>query len=358
MRDPAAEVGGDLVADVAERPVRIGRAGQVVLDDRPPLGLVGVEQRGGGPAAEHPRQLPTEVERVGDGGVHPGAAARRHAVRGIADEERVPDPERVGDHRRERRRPDALDQRLELGDAGREPEQPRDPLRRVLVEPLAGRVPPDAEDPAVAASGRQQAAARLRMLDPVDAEAVRADDIPQRRAEQRRHAFVEMVRAAHGDAERGAHGAVHTVGRDHVPRPDRPAGVRVRVAQDRRHPVGPVVERDQLDAALDPCRRPPAEMVGKDGLEVVLGDARGRGRAEHLALAAAGQADRVADAVRSVARASRRTTCATRPRRRRPAPCPRGPTTGRAPSVRRLTPVARGSADGSGRRSTRRTGTP
>ena len=87
MRDPAAEVDGELVEHGATAAVRIGGADEVVLGDHPTLGLVGVEQVGSGPAAQHPGQLPAEVVAALEGGVHPGAAAWRHAVGGVADEE-------------------------------------------------------------------------------------------------------------------------------------------------------------------------------------------------------------------------------------------------------------------------------
>ena len=51
--------------------------------------LVRIEQLGPGPAAQHPGELPAEVEAVVDRGVHPRAAARGHAVRGVAHEERA-----------------------------------------------------------------------------------------------------------------------------------------------------------------------------------------------------------------------------------------------------------------------------
>ncbi len=53
----------------------------------PALGLVGVEPRVVELAAQHPRELPAEVVRVADAGLHARPGPRRHQVRGVAGEE-------------------------------------------------------------------------------------------------------------------------------------------------------------------------------------------------------------------------------------------------------------------------------
>ena len=82
------------------------------------LALVRVEQVGVGPAAHHPPQLPAEVEPALEGGVHPGAAPWGDAVRGVPDEEGSAVTEALGQLTRGMELPDALDVRVEVGDAG------------------------------------------------------------------------------------------------------------------------------------------------------------------------------------------------------------------------------------------------
>ena len=117
--DAAAEVRAQLVGRAADRAARVGRARGVVLGDRPPLRLVGVEQRVAGPAAQHPGELPAEVVAVADRGVHPGRAARREAVRGVADQERAALAEAVGERDAVVGGGEALDLRLEVRDRRR-----------------------------------------------------------------------------------------------------------------------------------------------------------------------------------------------------------------------------------------------
>ena len=78
------------VGNVALRAVGVGRAGDVVLGDRASLGLVGVEQRVLGPAAQHPGELPRQVVAVADRCVHPSCAARRDPMRSVAGEQYRP----------------------------------------------------------------------------------------------------------------------------------------------------------------------------------------------------------------------------------------------------------------------------
>ena len=63
------------------------RERHVVPADRAALRLVRVEQRRVGDALDDRGQLPAQVVRVGDRGVHAAAAERRHAVGGVADQE-------------------------------------------------------------------------------------------------------------------------------------------------------------------------------------------------------------------------------------------------------------------------------
>ena len=94
--EATAEVGAQLLLRGPVGPLRISRAGDVVLGDRAPLGFVGVEEARIGPPVQHPGELPPEVEAVVDRRVHASGAAWRHPVGGVADQERVTLPEPFG----------------------------------------------------------------------------------------------------------------------------------------------------------------------------------------------------------------------------------------------------------------------
>ena len=108
-------------SDVADRSARVSRAGDVVLGDRPPLGLVAVEQPSARPAAQHPAELPAEVEPIVDRRVHAGAPARGDPVGGVAHEEGAARAEALGELGREGERPHPLDAWLRV------PRRPRRP---------------------------------------------------------------------------------------------------------------------------------------------------------------------------------------------------------------------------------------
>ena len=244
--DALAEVDAGLASHVPVRAVRVCRAHDVVLDDGPALALVGVEQRRIGPAAQHPAELPAEVEAVVDRGVHAGAAARRDAVGRIADQERALLTEVVGDLRREREGADPLDLRLELGYAGAEPDQLHQPLLVEVGRLLDLGIPVHAVEPAVVPSGGQEEAHGIGTDDAVDAVPMLADHVPERRPEQGRDDLREVVGASHGDAQSAAHGAVRTVGRDEVAGAHDPLVPARRIPHDGMHAVGPVVHADDL----------------------------------------------------------------------------------------------------------------
>ena len=85
------------------------RALAVALVDRPPLGLVAVEQRRRGVAAEHQRQLPAQVLRVVDRARQSQPASGRVTVRGVPEQEHAACLERGGQHRLDRPAGDLLD---------------------------------------------------------------------------------------------------------------------------------------------------------------------------------------------------------------------------------------------------------
>jgi hypothetical protein len=64
MGDPTAEVDVNLLLGRAPCAFGVGRTRGDVLGDRAALGLVGVQQRRLRPAAQHPGELPAQVEAV------------------------------------------------------------------------------------------------------------------------------------------------------------------------------------------------------------------------------------------------------------------------------------------------------
>ena len=73
MGDATGEIDGHLGVHGPQTPRRICGPDEVVLHERSPFLFVGGEQRRAGPALQDPRELPADVESIGDGGVHPVA---------------------------------------------------------------------------------------------------------------------------------------------------------------------------------------------------------------------------------------------------------------------------------------------
>jgi hypothetical protein len=108
-------------------PPGVRGADDVVLGGGAKLGLVRVQQRRRGPAAQHPGQLPGQVVGALDGGVHAGSPAGVTRWAASPHQEGARNAEPVGELGGEGERADALDP----GAAGRRP-QPQalgDPLR-------------------------------------------------------------------------------------------------------------------------------------------------------------------------------------------------------------------------------------
>ena len=123
---------------------------------------------------------------------------------------------------------------------------------------------------------------------------MRADDVPERRADQRRLAHQHVVGAVHRDAGRAANRAPRAVGRDHVARLDRALRPRAHVAQRGAGAAQP----GDLGAEQHAVR---GELRQQQRLDVVLRDAGRLDRAQHAALRTA----RVADADRVARRGGR-----------------------------------------------------
>ena len=97
MRKPITKIETHFVVNTPATAHRVEGTREVVFRDRTPFRLVGIEERIRRPTLEHPTQLPAQVEPVGNRGVHPGATARSHPVRSVADQECVTGSEAVGD---------------------------------------------------------------------------------------------------------------------------------------------------------------------------------------------------------------------------------------------------------------------
>ena len=118
-----------------------------------------------------------------------------------------------------------------------------------------------------------------------------ADDVPERRAQQRGDAGEDVLGADEVDAERPPHGAARAVGCDDVAGAHGARGSGAHVAQPDLHAVGAGDEAGDLGAERHARRRPLAQAREQQRLDVVLGDAGDGDRAEHAALLAGGIAD-------------------------------------------------------------------
>jgi len=160
--------------------------------------------------------------RLGHGGVHAHAAARGHALGGVAGQEGATLPVPLGDLGGERERALGHDPDREVADAGGGADQAGQAGVGVVLQPFAGWVPAPPVQPPVAGPVGDQDAAGLGMLDEVDAVAAVADDLAQRRLEQHRELLGQVVGAVHGDAEQAPRRRVGAVGPDQVGGPDGP----------------------------------------------------------------------------------------------------------------------------------------
>ena len=83
-----------------------------------------------------------------------------------------------------------------------------------------------------------------------------ADDVPERRAQQRGDAGEHVIGADEVDAERPPHGAARAVGCDHVAGAHGARGSGAHVAQPDLHAVGAGDEAGDLGAERHARRRP------------------------------------------------------------------------------------------------------
>ena len=145
-----------------------------------------------------------------------------------------------------------------------------------------------AVEPAVAQAAGQQDALGLGMLDRVEPVAALPRDRPQGCVEQRGHGLDQVVGSVHGDPQGAPDGAVGPVGGHHVARVHGP--VPAGVAQGDPHTVAAVVHAHDLGAQRHARSGQRTQVAQQHGLQVVLRDARRRGRADHRALLGRGDA--------------------------------------------------------------------
>ena len=120
---------------------------------------------------------------------------------------------------------------------------------------------------------------------------MRADDVPERRADQRGEARHHVVLAVHRDAHRVAHRAARAVGGHDVAGVDRAQRAGRDVAQLDARAVRADPDAGHRDAELDARAVLRAQVAEQQRLDVVLRDARRRDRAEDAALRRAGIPD-------------------------------------------------------------------
>ena len=144
-----------------DAPSDVTSEARVRAPDRSPLLLVPVEQRRAPPAAQDKGELPAQVVRVRDAGVHASGPAWRRAVSRVADEE---DPTQLlsschGRAEVPREHPEDLG--LQRWQSGRRLNPLDHPLRRPVGKRLTVvRVPLDVVDPPARLARRHQHALR------------------------------------------------------------------------------------------------------------------------------------------------------------------------------------------------------
>jgi hypothetical protein len=215
------------------------------------------------------RPFRSSASASGPGGSHPCRADREGAALPVA----------LGDLGRERERALGYDPDRQVTDAGGGPDEAGEAGVAVALQPLVPRVPGPAVQPAVAGAVGHEHAARLRVLDEVDAVAAVAHHGGQRRLEQHRELLGQVAGTVHGDAEPGPDPRVGAVGADQPAGSDgllRPAGT---LPERDGDAAAVLVEGGQLGAETDLGPVEPAQVAEQDRLQVVLGHGGRRRRA-------------------------------------------------------------------------------
>ena len=251
---------------------------------RPALGFVAVHEGVRGETTHRPGQLPAEVVRVGDRGVHAATTTRRHPVRSIADEDDSALAQPARHLGREGERVGGQDLDVEVGPPGGLADHRDAPLRRE-GRGHGGRIHArwerDREDePAIDPArheDRGRASVAADHVQPVDGV---GQDLGQVGAEQDAQVLAQVVRSFHRDPERVTHGGTMPVRADQVAAADGRDLATDPVAEPSRHAIRIPLERDQLGREPDLAHAERPKVVDEDRFEVVL-RAHGGGRRAH-----------------------------------------------------------------------------
>lgn len=262
--DPVAGTGG-------AGPGVVDREVDDLARDRAALGLVAVEQGVGGPSADHGGELPGEVVRIADPGVHPVPAGRRDHMGRVARQQHAGFPvgvRELGIHPPGHGVPDG---HLQVRQAGGLPNQGGQLLmvrqlaclivligiERVLVDPVP-----------VVVHGQEAAAPRLgeevRGAGPV------GHHLAQRCLEADAEEVLQAPRALQRDARTGADRARGPVAADQPVRPHRLPVTGGPVLQHRVHTVAVLAEGEQSGAEPDGVGGQFAGPAEQHGLQGVL----------------------------------------------------------------------------------------
>ena len=179
VSQPPAEVPLERLGRLLPGAAGLGAAPDVVLSDRAAFSLIGFQQRGPGPATQHPGQLPAEVERILDGRVHSGPAPGRHPMRSVADEEAPPVGIPLRELRGEGERAELLQLHVQPGHSGRRADQGDQLVGWVVDQTVLARAPLPGEAPASGRPPRRQHALSVRMGDDIQAVATVTDHVGQ-----------------------------------------------------------------------------------------------------------------------------------------------------------------------------------
>ena len=221
----------------------VHREARDLLGDRLALDLVGVEHAGVGPAGEVRRQVPREVERIGDAGVHAVAGVGHPQVCRIAADQHAPVAKALG--HQAAAGPVFLAQDLVL-EVGADAEDRAD--RCVAVDALevfrAGHQVVVHQPGLAPVDGEAHAAApRVRRIAAPGALAGNEAEQPGRADVGGLHAL-DHRRAGEGDAERFAHHRAAAVAADEKTRVHAQCGAAVEVARLQLHAVFVLCEAD------------------------------------------------------------------------------------------------------------------
>ena len=225
-----------------------------------------------GPAGEVRGEVPRQIERVGDAGVHAVAGVRHPEVRGVAGDEDAPVAEAVGDEAAADPVFLADDLVREVGADAEDGADARIAVDRLEVFLARHQVVVD--EPGLVAVDREADAAAARVARVAAPGALAADEAEQlRRADVGRLHALDHRRAGEDRADRLAHQRSAAVAADQVARPHASSRAAVEVARRDRHAALVLHEAGRLAAVPDRHAGLRLGVREQDRLEVDLVDA-------------------------------------------------------------------------------------